>query len=61
MNKKQRERMAALSCDLVKLPLGGAVLYPIFQENMIAAIVFFGLATSLALVYLAVLLESDHD
>lgn len=53
--------MAALSCDLVKLPLGGAVLYPIFQENMIAAIVFFGLATSLALVYLALLLESDHD
>ena len=46
---------------LVKLPLGGAVLYPIFQENMIAAIVFFGLATSLALVYLALLLESDHD
>ncbi|WP_419533018.1 hypothetical protein [Endozoicomonas sp.] len=61
MNKKQRERMAALSCDLVKLPFGGAVLYPIFQENMIAAIVFFGLATSLALVYLALLLESDHD
>ncbi|WP_263079376.1 hypothetical protein [Endozoicomonas sp. Mp262] len=61
MNKKQRERMAMLSCDLVKLPLGGAALYPVFQENMIAAIVFFGLATSLALVYLALLLESDHD
>ncbi|WP_448215756.1 hypothetical protein [Endozoicomonas sp. 2B-B] len=61
MNKKRRERMAALSCDLVKLLLGSAVLYPIFQENMIAAIVFFGMATSFALIYLALLMESDHD
>lgn len=52
--------MASLACDLVKLPLGGAVLYPLFQETSSWEVAFFGLAVAIALSYTALLLEKDH-
>ena len=61
VNKQQRERMAALACDLVKLPLGGAVLYPVFQDTSTWEVVFFGMTFALFLIYVALILEKEHD
>ena len=60
MNKQQRERMATLACDLVKLPLGGAVLYPLFQESPQWGLAVFGFAIALFLIHIALVLESDY-
>ena len=60
MNKQQCERMAALACDLVKLPLGGAVLYPVFQDTSTWEVAFFGMAVALLLTYVALILERNH-
>ncbi len=59
MNDKQRENLAKLCHDLVKLPCGLCLIGPLINTpNNLEELLFFGASIAIGLIYLGHRLES---